>query len=149
MTAPGFELSVTRFIAAPPEKVWHAMTDRIEEWWCPRPWKAVYEQLDRRPGGISRVVMYGPNGEVSPHDGFVLAWEEGRRFAMTDAIKPDLMPDGPFMLGIWSIEPEDEGTRYTAVARHWTEEAMKQHDEMGFQIGWGGCADQLKELCEG
>ena len=31
------ELSVTRFIAASPAKVWQVMTDRQEEWWCPRP----------------------------------------------------------------------------------------------------------------
>ena len=29
------ELSVTRLIAVPPEKVWEIMTERIEEWWCP------------------------------------------------------------------------------------------------------------------
>jgi hypothetical protein len=40
------------------------------------------------------------------------------------------------MIGIWSIEPEGSGTRYTASARHWTEEAMRQHQEMGFIQGW-------------
>ena len=39
-------------------------------------------------------------------------------------------------------------TRYTARARHWTDEAKKQHEEMGFEPGWGACADQLKALCE-
>jgi uncharacterized protein YndB with AHSA1/START domain len=32
----GWELSITRYIAAPPEKVWDIMTNRIEEWWCPK-----------------------------------------------------------------------------------------------------------------
>ena len=53
-----------------------------------------------------------------------------------------------WLIGIWSVEPEGEGTRYTARARHWTEEAAKQHAEMGFEQGWGACADQLKLLCE-
>jgi uncharacterized protein YndB with AHSA1/START domain len=92
--------------------------------------------------------MYGPDGEVNKHDGFVLAWDEGKRFAFTDAIKPDLMPDGPFMIGIWTIAPDGDGTRYTAVARHWSEETRKHHEEMGFAEGWGVCADQLKALCE-
>lgn len=147
MTDP-HELKVTRHIAAPPAKVWDVMTNRTEEWWCPRPWRAVFERFERRPGGVSMVTMYGPDGEVNKHDGFVLAWDEGRRFAFTDAIKPDLMPDGPFMLGIWTIEPEGDGTRYTAVARHWSEETMKTHAEMGFDDGWGVCADQLQALCE-
>ena len=142
------ELSITRHIAAPPATVWQVMTERTAEWWCPKPWRAEFDKLEKRPGGVSLVTMYGPDGEVNKHDGFVLAWDEGRRFAMTDAIKPDLMPDGPFMIGIWTIEPEGEGTRYTAVARHWTEEAKNNHAEMGFEQGWGVCADQLKALCE-
>ncbi len=148
MAEAPYELSVTRLIAAPPAKVWQAMTEQTEEWWCPKPWRAVFERLERRPGGVSLVTMYGPGGEVHKHDGFVLAWDEGRRFAFTDAIKPDLMPDGPFMLGIWSIEAEGGGTRYTAVARHWSEDAMKNRAEMGFDEGWGVCADQLKALRE-
>jgi uncharacterized protein YndB with AHSA1/START domain len=142
------ELSVTRQIAASPAKVWRVMTERIEEWWCPKPWRAAFDELEKRPGGVSLVRMYGPDGEVNPHNGMVLAWDEGKRFAVTDAIKPDLMPDGPFMLGIWTIEADGDGTRYTAVARHWSEETMKHHAEMGFAEGWGVCADQLKALCE-
>jgi uncharacterized protein YndB with AHSA1/START domain len=143
------ELSITRFIDASPAKVWNVMTNRIEEWWCPKPWRAEFDNLERRAGGVSNCIMYGPDGEVHPHLGMVLAWDEGRRFAFTDAITGDLEPAGPFMIGIWSIEAEGEGTRYTARARHWTEEAAKNHAEMGFEGGWGACADQLKALVEG
>lgn len=142
------ELTVTRFIAAPPTRVWDVMAGRIEEWWCPKPWRAEFRNLERRPGGVSDCTMYGPAGEVHPHPGTVLAWDEGRRFAFTDAIAGDLEPAGPFMIGIWSITPEGDGTRYTAVARHWTEEDRQRHEEMGFREGWGACADQLKALCE-
>ncbi len=143
-----FEMSITRSIAAPVAKVWDVMTNRIEEWWCPKPWRAAFSMLERRAGGVSICTMYGPNGEVHPHPGMVLAWDEGRRFAFTDAIIGDLEPAGPFMIGIWSIAAEGEGTRYTAVARHWTAAASDQHKEMGFEDGWGACADQLKALCE-
>lgn len=142
------DLSVTRHIAAPPAKVWSIMTDRIEEWWCPKPWFAKFDRLERRAGGVSNCTMYGPDGEAHPHPGMVLAWEEGRRFAFTDAVTGDLEPAGPFMIGIWTIEPDSGGTRYTAIARHWTTEAMQQHVDMGFEAGWGACADQLKALCE-
>jgi uncharacterized protein YndB with AHSA1/START domain len=142
------ELSVTRYIEAAPEQVWEVMTERMEEWWCPLPWRTEVVRLDRYPGGISTLRMLGPNGEVNEHPGFVLAWDDGHRFAFTDAIKPDLMPDGPFMIGIWSIVAEGDGTRYTACARHWSEEATLNHKEMGFEQGWGAVADQLKVLCE-
>ena len=39
------ELSITRTIAAPPAKVWDIMTNRIEEWWCPKPWRAEFDKL--------------------------------------------------------------------------------------------------------
>ncbi len=142
------ELSVTRFIAAAPDKVWDVMTNRIEEWWCPKPWRAEFDRLERRAGGASTCTMYGPDGEVHANPGTVIAWDEGKRFAFTDAIVGDLEPAGPFMIGIWSIEPEGEGTRYTARARHWKAEDSDRHKEMGFEQGWGAVADQLAELCE-
>lgn len=144
----GWELGVTRFIKAPPAKVWDIMVDHMAEWWCPKPWRAEVDQLDRRVGGVSNITMYGPDGEVHPHPGTVMAWDEGRRFAFTDAFVGDLMPKGPFMVGIWEITAEAEGTRYTAVARHWDEVTATRHAEMGFTDGWGACADQLVELCE-
>ena len=94
------------------------------------------------------MTFHGPDGEAMPQSGIYLAWEEGRRFVTTDAITPAFEPSGPFMIGIWEIEPEGAGTRYTARARHWTAEACRQHEEMGFEAGWGACADQLKALCE-
>lgn len=142
------ELSVTRFIAAKPDKVWDVMVNRQEEWWCPKPWRAEIELQERRPLGACNMTFYGPNGEKEPQNGVYLAYEEGKRFVSTDAVTADFQPSGPFMIGIWEIEPEGDGTRYTARARHWSEETAKQHEEMGFTEGWGICADQLKTLCE-
>lgn len=145
-----FELSVTRFIAAPPPPVvWRVMTDRIEDWLCPKLWRVEFRLLERRAGGASICTMYGPDGEMHPHPGPVLAWDEGQRFSFTDAVVGDLEPAGPFMIGIWSIEAEGYGARYTAKARHWTAEDCARHNEMGFEQGWGACADQLVGLCEG
>ncbi len=142
------ELSVTTYIDAPPERVWDVMVNRQEEWWCPAPWRAEIDRQDRRVGGSCNMTFYGPDGEIMPQNGIYLAFEEGRRFVTTDAVTSDFEPAGPFMVGIWEIEPEGAGTRYTARARHWAEEARKQHEAMGFEQGWGACAAQLKALCE-
>ncbi|NNC72874.1 MAG: ATPase [Sphingomonadaceae bacterium] len=150
-----YELSVTRHIAAPPDKVWKVMTDRQDEWWCPKPWRSETKVMERRAGGRWFGVMHGPDGEEMPNDGLMLAWEEGRRFIGTDAVQivdGEYVPAGPFMIGCWEIEAEESdgiwGTRYTATARHWSKEAYDQHKEMGFEDGWAACADQLAELCE-
>ncbi len=142
------ELSVTRLIDAPVEQVWDVMVNRTNEWWCPLPWRAEVDFGQRRAGGTVQTVMYGPDGEVHPSTGLIIAWDEGVRFASTDAIDGNLQPSPPFMIGIWEVLPEGKGSRYTAVARHWTEEAMIQHRDMGFELGWGACAAQLAALCE-
>ena len=142
------ELSITRYIDAPPAEVWDILANRQEEWWCPKPWTIEMIAQERHAGGRSAMIMRGPNGEEMPQEGIFLEWSEGKRFVTTDAVDADFQPAGPFMVGIWEIEPEGPGTRYTARARHWTQEAMKQHEEMGFEEGWGACADQLKALAE-
>lgn len=143
------ELGVTRFIAATPETVWYVMTNRIAEWWCPRPWRAEFTDFERFSGGALNCTIYWPDGEMQPNRGTVLAWDEGRRFAFTDVVVGDLEPVGPFMIGIWTIESDGGmGTRYAAVARHWTGADMARHRDMGFEAGWGAAADQLKTLCE-
>ncbi|MBA4747308.1 MAG: SRPBCC domain-containing protein [Sphingopyxis sp.] len=149
----GWALSITRHIAAPPAKVWAVMTGRQAEWWCPAPWRAEFPVQEWRAGGSTRCIMYGPDGEVHPHDGIFLEVTPGVRFVSTDAFNVGAdghyMPTGPFMVGCWEIAPEGDGTRYTATARHWDEDAAKRHAEMGFEAGWSACADQLQALCEG
>lgn len=146
------ELSVTRYIEAAPDKVWQVMTERQCEWWCPTPWRAEVVEQDWRAGGRSAMVFKGPDGEEMPQDGIFLEVTPGVRFVSTDAcVRTDngaWEPSGPFMIGTWEIAPEGTGTRYTASARHWTEEARNSHEAMGFTDGWGACADQLKALCE-
>jgi uncharacterized protein YndB with AHSA1/START domain len=144
----GWELSVTRLIAAPPEHVWHVMTKRQEEWWCPVPWRAEIVEQDWRAGGRSSMMFKGPNGEEMPQDGVFLEVVPGKRFVTTDAFRPGWTPAGSFMVGGWEIEPEANGTRYRAWARHWNEDTYKQHRDMGFEDGWAKCAEQLAELCE-
>lgn len=146
------QLSVSVHIDASPEKVWQVMTERVTEWWCPKPWTVTIDEQDFRTGGRCAMTMHGPDGEVHPSDGIFLEVIPGRRFVSTDAVVRDAdgrpAPAGPFMIGGWEIEPDGAGTRYTGWARHWTDEARQQHEEMGFTPGWSAVAEQLKALCE-
>lgn len=147
-SSKGFELSVTRHIAAPPDTVWMVMTGRIEEWWCPKPWRARIVGQEWRAGGRCAMLFHGPDGETMPQEGIFLEVMHGRRFVTTDAVTHEWQPCEPFMIGIWDIKPEADGTRYTATARHWTEDAQRRHKETGFEQGWSAAADQLAALCE-
>ncbi|MBT2186614.1 SRPBCC domain-containing protein [Sphingobium nicotianae] len=141
-------LSVTTHIAAPPDKVWDILTTRQEEWWCPKPWRVEIVEQDWRSGGRAAMTIHGPNGEVMPQECVFLEVVPGERYVVTDAFTTGWKPAGPFMVGIWEIAPEGEGTRYTGSALHWTRDAYEQHKAMGFSEGWSAVAQQLKELCE-
>lgn len=147
------DLSVERRIDAPPSRVWQVMTDRITDWWCPKPWTTTVDKLEWKAGGAFHLVMRGPSGEADCQGeesvgGVLLEFEPGRRFAFTDAFTPGWEPHEPFMVGMFEIEPDGDGTLYRATARHWTAEAMQKHREMGFEQGWNAVADQLAELAE-
>jgi len=142
------ELSVTRYIAAPPSRVWDMLANRQEDWWCPAPWRVELLVQEKRAGGRCNMLMHGPEGQEMPSEGIYLAWDDGRRIVSTDALTGDFEPVAPFMVGMWEIEPEGDGTRYTARARHWTADACEQHLAMGFEPGWNAVADQFKALCE-
>jgi uncharacterized protein YndB with AHSA1/START domain len=142
------ELSVTRLINAPPETVWRAWTERLAEWWCPRPWTSEVVEMDLRPGGRSAVIMSGPEGERHEHEGVYLEVIPEARIVFTDALQAGWHPAGPFMIAIIDMAPEGEGTRYTARVRHWSDGALERHKAMGFEEGWTIVTRQLAEIAE-
>ncbi|MDK2748600.1 MAG: SRPBCC family protein [Brevundimonas sp.] len=145
-----FELGVTRLIQASPEAVWKIYVERTVEWFCPRPWTTPVVDWDLRTGGRANVEMQSPEGERHAYSGIFLEVVHGRRLVSTGALTEGWVPQAGEMnfVRIDTFEPEGEGTRYTAVARHWDEKAMQTHRAMGFEKGWGAVADQLAELAE-
>ena len=146
------DLVLTRLIDAPAATLYRCWTDPelMKQWFVPKPWTIARVELDLRPGGGSLVVMRDPEGKEYPNAGVYLEVVPERKLECTDAYTAGWVPtEKPFMTAIVTFEPEGEGgrqTRYTAIARHWTEEARKQHEAMGFHTGWGICADQLAAL---
>ncbi len=142
------ELSVTRYIDAPPETVYRVWTERATEWFAPKPYTTPVVDYDLRPGGRANITMRSPEGEDMPMQGVVLEVVPNKRIVTTDAFREGWKPQDAFMVAITTFEPEGKGTRYTAAVRHWDEAALKRHEEMGFHEGWGQVAGQLAELAE-
>jgi len=143
------ELVLTRLIDAPRRSVYRAWTEPelLKQWFAPRPFTTPVAQLDVRPGGASLVVMRDTEGNEYPNRGVFLEVVENERIVFTDAYVKAWEPsERPFMTLIATFEDEGGKTRYTARALHWTAEARKAHEEMGFHEGWGQCADQLAEV---
>jgi uncharacterized protein YndB with AHSA1/START domain len=148
---PERDLVLERVIDVPRERVWDAWTrpELLKRWFCPAPWQVVAAEIDLRPGGVFRTAMRGPDGEASEAAGCVLEVVEHAKLVWTDALAPGYRPAAePFFTAEIRLAPEGDGTRYTAIARHGTPEARKQHEEMGFHEGWGLALDQLVALAK-
>ena len=144
------ELTLTRLLDAPVDKLFRCWTtpELLKQWFAPRPYTTPVVETDVRPGGASTVVMKSPEGQEIPCPGQYLEVVPNRKLVFTDAFTGGWSPkDGaPFMVATIIFEPESNKTRYTAIARHWSAEDKKKHEEMGFHKGWGICADQLEAL---
>ncbi|MDB5587398.1 MAG: putative glutathione S-transferase-related transrane protein [Devosia sp.] len=143
------ELSLTRLIDAPREKVYRAWTqpDLLVQWFTPKPWTTLRADMDVRPGGASMVVMADPDGNEYPNPGQYLEVVPNEKLVFTDAYIGGWVPSPkPFMTGTLTFADEGGKTRYTAVVRHWTVEDRKAHEAMGFYTGWGLATDQLEAL---
>ena len=59
------KVKVTREFAAPLAKVWAAWTqsELLDQWWAPKPWKAVTKKMEFKEGGHWLYTMVGPEGE--------------------------------------------------------------------------------------
>ena len=149
MTEHPFDLVLKRHIAAPAALLYRCWTEPalLKQWFVPAPWTIARAELDVRPGGASLVVMRDPDGNEYPNPGIYLEVVPNQRLVFTDAYTAGWVPAAkPFMTAIISFDADGDSTHYTARARHWTEEARQQHIAMGFEQGWGICADQLAAL---
>jgi uncharacterized protein YndB with AHSA1/START domain len=143
------ELVLTRLIPVPRHKLYRCWTEPelLKQWFAPKPWQTTAAELELRPGGRSFVAMRGPNGEEGGGGGVYLEVVPDERLVFTDAYTRAWEPSAkPFMTAIVTFEDEGGQTRYTARARHWSEEDRAAHERMGFHQGWGQCADQLAAL---
>ena len=146
------ELVLELTLDAPAEKLFRCYTDPklLQQWFAPKPWTIKSVDTDFRPGGRFNFVMASPEGQDYPNTGIYLEIVPNKRIVTTDAITPDTFePPGPFMVAEVTFEDLGNGkTKYRAVARHWTEETKKQHEQMGFEPGWTQTATQMEALAK-
>jgi len=152
MPTAKYELVLELILDAPKEKLYRGWTEPelMKQWFAPKPWTTSHVETDVRPGGASIVVMRSPEGQDYPNPGQYLEVIPNRKLVFTDAFIGDWVPSENLFFAC-ELTFEDAGpgkTKYTARARHWKAETMKQHEEMGFIAGWTQCARQLEELAK-
>ncbi|MEX2521088.1 MAG: SRPBCC family protein [Paracoccaceae bacterium] len=144
-------LELKRVLAAPRAAIWRCWTepDLLVRWFTPTPWRTIRAELDVRPGGTMHVVMQGPDGPEVPTSGVYLEVVPESRLVWTDAYSRAWIPaEEPFFTAAVTLADVSGGTEYRATAAHWTEDARKRHEDMGFHEGWGMAASQLEALAQ-
>ncbi|MEQ8936228.1 MAG: SRPBCC family protein, partial [Amphiplicatus sp.] len=147
------ELVITRTIDVSRAQVWKAWTvkEHIEQWWCPKPWRAEFVSFEMRPGGAFDMRMTGPEGEEQFIPASILDIVPKERIVFTDILRSAWRPvEKPFLgfAAIITMKDAGAGTSYTARVQHKTPEDAKKHGEMGFYDGWGTCITQLETFAK-
>ncbi len=154
------DLTLERTFDAPRDMVWKALTtpDLIRTWWAPRPFQTPEVEIELRPGGAFYTHMTGPDGFEHKGSSCVLEVVDGEKLVWTSALGPDYRPNelapedcgGIAFTATITLEDMGDGrTRYRAIAMHKNAADSAGHAALGFQDGWGTCADQLGEVAAG
>jgi len=155
------DLVLERTLNAPRELVWRAWTDPklLKQWFAPKPYEISELEMDLSPGGIFRIRMVGPDGFDTGHGsaGCVLEVVDGEKLVWTSALGPQYRPaemgEGcesfPMTAVVTFADAGNGKTLYRAVALHRNAADRDVHQKMGFDEGWGKCAEQLEELAQG
>ena len=146
---PRTDLVFERFIDAPRELVWEALTrpEHVREWYMPRAWGAVADcEMDVRPGGIFRIDIATGDGRVLPNVGCFLDVVPLERLVWTSMLFPGYRPavfDDVPITAVMTMESVGTGTRYVLTALHRHEADLETNRTSGWQEGTEIALDQL------
>ena len=146
---PKLDLVLERELDVPVDLVWKAWTtpEHLKHWFVPKPWSITDVKMDLRPGGVFSTTMRSPDGQEFLNNGCYLEVVPNERLVFTDTLLPGYRPSPkPFFSAALLLTKNGSGTRYTAIAIHGTEEARKQHEDMGFHDGWGTVVEQMAQF---
>ena len=142
-----FNLTLTRTINAPRDRVFQAWTDpaHLHRWWGAREgFTAPIAEVDLRTGGAYRLGMQAPDQdhpfivggvyrEISPPEKLVFTWIwEKAPHDTSDWIPPETLV---------TVEFIDKGDATEVVLTH--EQFPDDNMRNEHQQGWGGCLDSL------
>jgi len=144
---PVFELELERLIRAPRERVFEAWTrpEQMVQWFAPKPFQLVVEEMDFRPGGRSRMAMRGPNGEDFPFTGTYREIVAPERLVWTSEFST-----GPAdqITTVVTFESEGDHTRVRVRQTFHVMTPEIENATKGARQGWTMTLDQLQALCE-
>jgi len=148
---PKLDFVLERFIDAPTQLVWEALTkpEHLKEWYMPKAWGTTpHAELDVRPGGMFSIDIATGDGQEFPNLGCFLEVVPMERLSWTSMLFPgyrpatfDDIPSPPIV----TLETVGSGTRYVFTALHRSEADLAENKSSGFYQGTEIAIDQLVE----
>jgi uncharacterized protein YndB with AHSA1/START domain len=148
---PNTDFVIERFIDAPRQLVWEALTkpEHLKHWYMPKAWGAVAAcELDVRPGGMFSVDISVGEGQVVPNLGCFVDVVPMERLVYTSMLFPGYRPavfDDIPITAIVTLESEGTGTRYVFTALHRNEADLETNRTSGWAEGTEIATQQLLE----
>ena len=146
---PKTDFVLERFIDAPNQLVWEALTkpEHLKEWYMPKPWGRVANcEMDLRPGGIFSIDIATADGPEIPNLGCFLEVIPLERLVWTSMLFPGFRPavfDDIPITAIITMEAVGTGTRYVFTALHRDEADFEKNKASGWQQGTEIALDQF------
>ena len=147
------KIKVVREFDAPLEQVWKAWTisELLDQWWAPKPWKANTQTMDFREGGTWLYYMEGPMVPVTIAGLTIETIAPNKTFTGLDAFcdeKGKINTDFPSMH--WKNDSTNRmnGTKVEVEITFDKEEDIQKILEIGFEEGFTMALGNLDELLE-
>ncbi|MDH4324826.1 MAG: SRPBCC domain-containing protein [Betaproteobacteria bacterium] len=137
-----FELTLTRFIRAPREKVYDAFVTEagMKAWMCPRGMTLPEMKLDARVGGGFRLVMRAKDGDQFTAQAQYRELARPERLVYTWQWVGEGMPNVETLITV-TLAARDGGTEVRMTHSGFPDEALcESHKE-----GWGSCLNRLTD----
>jgi uncharacterized protein YndB with AHSA1/START domain len=147
------KLHVTRRFKAPAAMVWKAWTESqlLEQWWAPKPYRAITKSMDFREGGLWLYYMLSPEGEkhwcrldylsIVLHDYYTAKDAFCDENGTPNVVAPSMHWKNTFLA-------ENEETKVVVEITFEKEADIEKIIEMGFKEGFTMAHDNLDELLE-
>ena len=147
------KIAVKREFAAGLERVWNAWTESelLDQWWAPKPWKAITKHMDFTEGGYWLYAMTGPEGEEHWSRADYQKIVPRSQFVGLDCFcdaNGNANPDAP--RGKWDVKfnEQDHSTFVDITLSFDKLEDLEMIIQMGFEGGFKMGLSNLDELLE-
>ncbi|MDA8331375.1 MAG: SRPBCC domain-containing protein [Candidatus Dormibacteraeota bacterium] len=152
---PTKQLTMERWLAAPPERVFHAFTEsgQIKSWWWPKGFRCPAAEVDLRVGGHYRIAMEWPEFiQADARFSHYLAGEyyeidRPRRLVMSGRAVNEEQGELFATLIELTFEPHEGGTALT-MRQSYFDPLPPPEAMSGAEQGWSEQLDKLRTLLQ-